>query len=94
MSYWAGISDWRGQVRQAELLDAERVLCTVAMLKQGMCSSKPHNLAEIQVRGQGVVGRARSPRGSVERSRHVRHPTLSHVAKDVESTVLSTLVGQ
>lgn len=75
---------------QAELHDAERVLCSVAMLKKGLCST-------------GVAAKSASPAATVSAARMRRrvltgvHSTrrragkklaVSHLARDIESNVV------
>ena len=76
---------------QAELQDAERVLCSVAMLKRGLCSGGAVQKAK---RAAGNVGE--SAGGTQVGARHAHRSRrrgttrgkLSHFAGDVESNVL------
>ena len=74
---------------QAELQDAERVLCSVAMLKRGLCSGGAVQKAK---RAAGTVGESA---GGLQvgarfhsRRRGTTKAKLSHFAGDVESNVL------
>ena len=67
---------------KAKLKDAERLLCTVAMLKDGLCStSAPHKAVSAPVRRSAL--RLRVPR------KPVLQPVLKpgHLASDVEKNV-------
>ena len=65
---------------QAELQDAERVLCSVAMLKSGMCSGRAAQKVKELKGARGM--HARSVR------RGTKKASLSHFASDVQSSVV------
>jgi hypothetical protein len=75
---------------QAELQDAERVLCSVAMLKRGLCSGRAAQKAKVAAGkvGQGSGGLSVGVRAH-SAHRGTKKASLSHFAGDVESNVVS-----
>ena len=72
---------------KAKLKDAERLLCTVAMLKQGLCStSAPHKPVSVPARRRALRRRAL-------RLREPRKPVLQPVLGRTPSSVYPNVVG-
>ena len=75
---------------QAELHDAERVLCSVAMLKKGLCStgvaaksaSTAASSSGARMRRRVLTGVHSARRGAGQK------PAVSHLARDIESNVV------